>query len=74
MSRLNFEHIAVIWIIYQRTRDNCRAVAHGSIIAKLFGAIILSKEQHALETSYLQFDFKPNISTTHYTHYYAGDD
>ena len=50
------------------TSDNFRAITLGSIVAKLFDVVILSKEQNALATSHLQFGFKQNMSTTHCTY------
>ena len=37
------------------TSDNFRAITLGSIVAKLFDVVTLSKEQNALATSHLQF-------------------
>ena len=61
--------------LYQNIRDNYyvhydnfRAIILGSIVAKLFDIVILSKEQNALATSHLQFGIKQNMSTTHCTY------
>ena len=50
------------------TSDNFRAITLGSIVAKLFDVVILSKEQNALATSHYQFGCKQNMSTTHCTY------
>ena len=50
------------------TSDNFRTITLGSIVAKLFDVVILSKEQNTLATSHLQFGFKQNMSTTHCTY------
>ena len=50
------------------TSENFRAITLGSIVAKLFDVVILSKEQNALAASHLQFGFKQNMSTTHCTY------
>ena len=46
------------------TSDKFRAITLGSIVAKLFDVVILSKKQNVLATSYLQLGFKQNMSTT----------
>ena len=50
------------------TSDKFRAITLGSIVAKLFDVVILSKEQNALATSHLQFGFKQTMSTNHCTY------
>ena len=55
------------------TSENFRAITLGSIVAKLFDVVIQSKEQNVLATLQ-QFGFLKNMSTTHCTLCYDGDD
>ena len=43
------------------TSENFIAITLGSIVAKLFYVVILSKEQNALAASNLQFGFKQHM-------------
>ena len=60
------------YTIYKRqlacTSYNVKAISLSSIVAKLLDVIILSKDQHALAISHLQFGFKQDMSTIHCTY------
>ena len=47
--------------------DNSRALTLGSIIGKLYDAIIINQQIGVFDTLDLQFGFKDGLSTTLYT-------
>ncbi len=47
--------------------DNYRAITLSSVVGKVLDWVILQKEQIALNSSDLEFGFKPNVSTTQCT-------
>ncbi len=47
--------------------DNYRAITLSNVVGKVLDWVILLKEQTALNSSDLQFGFKPNVSTTQCT-------